>query len=101
MRSMKVFISGRVTGLPRAEAIRNFDRGKKLLMLNTFNFVNPLDLVPENATPTEAMSICIAELLKCDGILLLDDHKQSEGSQIEKMLAGYCGKEIIFEDDLI
>jgi len=100
MRSTKVFISGRVTGLPRAEAVRNFERGKNLLMQNTYDFVNPLDLVPEGTDNALALKMCLDALFSCDGILLLNDHDFSEGSQIEELVARYWKKEFYYEDDL-
>jgi hypothetical protein len=100
MRSQKIFISGRVTGLTRQEAERNFNRGVKMLMQNTYDYVNPLDLIPEGADNREAMKILLPVLTECDGILLLNDHKQSEGSHIEKNLARYCGLQLFYEDDL-
>ena len=100
MRSLKAFISGRVTGLPRAEAIRNFERGKTMLLDNTYDFVNPLEVVPEGATNKEAMKILLPKLIDCDAILLLSDTKFSEGSQVEETVARYCGLQIFYEDDL-
>lgn len=102
MRSMKIFISGRVTGLPREEAMRNFERGEKLLLNNTYGFINPLKIVPEDASPAEAMKICLP--LVCDddvdGILLLNNSIFSQGSLLEKAAAQYCHKLIFEEDDL-
>lgn len=100
MRSYKTYIAGRVTGLPREEAKRNFARGERLLLVNTFDVVNPLALVPEEATPKEAMAICLPALLKCEAILLLDDYKFSEGAQLEEATARYCNMQIFYEDDL-
>lgn len=101
MSSMKVFISGRVTGLPREEAKRNFERGKKMLLQNNFEYVNPLYMVSESANNSEAMAILLPVLIKdCDAILLMNDTKFSEGSQIEEKVARYCGKQIIYEEDL-
>ena len=100
MRSMKVFISGRVTGLPREVAVRNFERGKKICMLNGFNFVSPVDKVPTAATPSQAMKICFNALFDCDAILLLNGHNFSEGSKLEEAVARYCKKKIFDEDDL-
>lgn len=98
---MKIFISGRVNGLPRAEAVRNFERGKQLILNNGWLYVNPLYMVPEGATNAEAMAILLPVLAKdCDGILLMNDHKFSEGSHVEKMTALYCKKAIFYEDDL-
>ena len=101
MRSYKVFISGRVTDLPREEATRNFERGKKILLQNTYDYFNPLEAVPYSASPAQAMKICFDALFKCDAILLLNDHKFSEGSKLEEALARYCKKMIFYEDDLI
>lgn len=101
MRSITVFISGPVTGLPRESVIRKFEHGERLLMLNTYNFINPLKHVPEKATQTEAMRILLPKLLKCDAILLLNGYEFSEGSRIEEMLAVYCGLHRYTEDDLI
>lgn len=101
MRSSKVFISGRVTGLPKEEAIRNFNRGKGMLLQNNYDFINPLDLVPEGASNKEAMRILLPLLIDADGILLLNDNKFSEGSHIEKAIAKYCKLQVFYEDDLI
>jgi len=100
MRSMRVFISGRVTGLPRQEAERNFQRAEDLLYLNTFDPVNPLKFVPEDASNKQAMKILLPILCDCDAILLLNDHKFSEGSHIEKKTAQYCGLRFFYEEDL-
>ena len=98
---MKVFISGRVTGLPREEARRNFERGERLLSDNSYDYVSPLDLVPIVSTPKEAMQILLPKLMECDAILLLSDNKFSEGSQVEECVAKYCKLLILYEDDLI
>lgn len=98
---MRVFISGRVTGLPWADAQANFNRGVRLCDANNLTCVNPMLLVPAGTSHKEAMRICINELLECDAILLLADNKFSEGSQIEEALARYCGLLILTEDDLI
>jgi hypothetical protein len=98
---MKVFISGKVTGVPREKALEKFKRAEMLLMKNTFDYVNPMELVPEGATNSEAMALCLSEVCKCDALLLLSDAKFSEGSKIEEMTAKYCGKQIFNEDDLI
>jgi hypothetical protein len=98
--SMKIFISGKVSGQPREETLRNFERGKRLLMNNAYNFISPLDIVPEGTSDAEAMNICINALHKCDGILLLSDSKFSNGSHLEELYAQYCKKDIFYEDDL-
>jgi hypothetical protein len=100
---MKIFISGRVTGLLRSEAVRNFERGKKLILQNGWDYINPLDLVPENANEPDSMTILLPLLAdkSCDGILLLNDSKFSPGSHVEETVARYCKKQFFYEDDLI
>lgn len=102
MMELTVFISGRVTGQSRDITLRNFERGKRLILQNGWMPKNPVEMVPESATASEAMAICCAFITSkaCDGILLLNDTKFSEGSQIEESLARYCGKQIFYEDDL-
>lgn len=101
MRSMKVFISGKVTGIPRDETLRKFEKAKMLLLQNTFDYINPMEVVPEDASNSEAMRILLPMVCECDALLLLSDSKFSEGSKIEEMTARYCGKQIFMEDDLI
>lgn len=100
---MKVFISGRVTGLPRKDAEHNFARGEKLLADNNYEFINPLNLVPVGTSNKRAMNTLLPVLTSddCDAILLLNDTKFSEGSQLEEAMARYCGLQILYEDDLI
>jgi hypothetical protein len=101
MRSTKVFISGCVSGLRPEESKRNFERGKRLLLQNTYDYVNPLEIVPEGTSDKEAMKILLPVLMNCDAILLLSDSKFSKGSYVEEKVAQYCGLQIFYEDDLI
>lgn len=101
MRSAKVFISGAIKGIPREEALRNFERGKKMLLTNTYDYINPLEVVPEKSTDKEAMQILLPLLMTCDAILFLSDSKFSKGSHVEECVAKYCGLQIFYEDDLI
>ncbi|NLH53718.1 MAG: DUF4406 domain-containing protein [Bacteroidales bacterium] len=88
---MKLYISGRISGLPRHIAERNFERAEKLLIANNYEPVNPMKLVPEGVDNAAAMKLLIPAMLECDGILLLDDWQWSEGAKIEESLARYCG----------
>jgi hypothetical protein len=98
--NMRVFISGRVTGLPYDQVRQKFLAAENLLRASNHNPVNPLKHVNCLADPREAMKICIPLLLECDAILLLADSIYSEGAQIEAQLARYAGLSIIIEDDL-
>jgi hypothetical protein len=103
MSSYKVFISGRVTGLHRPEAERNFERGKKAILQNGWSYINPLEIIPADTPYKDAMKVCCDKITDDDtnAILLLNDHKFSPGSHIEEELARICGLQIFYEDDLI
>jgi hypothetical protein len=97
---MRVFISGRVSGLPYDQVKQKFSAAETLLRASNYVPVNPLKYVNCKAKNIEAMKICIPLLLECDAILLLADSIYSEGAQIEAQLARYAGLSIIIEDDL-
>ena len=98
--SQKIYIAGKVTGQPRANTEVNFARGFRLLLAKGYEPVTPLDYVSHLASEGEAMKTLVPLLLDCDGILLLDDWKFSEGAKIEMMLARYAGKMILYEEQL-
>ncbi|MBE3035892.1 MAG: DUF4406 domain-containing protein [Candidatus Atribacteria bacterium] len=95
-----LYVAGRVTGLSRQEAQHNFARGISLLPVNTYSIFNPLVICPADLTKKEAMTLLLPVLLKCDSILILTNHKFSEGTQIELQLARYCGLQILYESNL-
>jgi len=98
---MRVYIAGRVTGLPVDQVTRKFQAAEAMCRASNFNPVNPLHHVNIKAGKAEAMKILLPILCECDAILLLNDWEFSEGAQIEAQLARYNGICIMNEDDLI
>lgn len=80
---MKVYISGKITGLDRQVAVGNFARAEKILKSKGYEVVNPTRLCTADMDWDEAMKICIAELKKCDAIYMLPDWRESKGAIIE------------------
>jgi hypothetical protein len=98
--SQKIYIAGKVTGQPRATTETNFARGFRLLIAKGYEPVTPLDYVSHLASSADAMKTLVPLLLDCDGILLLQDWKFSEGARIEMMIAQYAGKQILYEEQI-
>lgn len=107
-----IFLSGQVTGLKREEAVQEFRSGRKntekLLRESVvpslgrvpketnLRFINPMDIVPADATNAEAMSLLLPMLTRADVVAFLPNHRFSEGSKIEMSLALYLHKPVIF-----
>jgi hypothetical protein len=95
---MKIYISGKITGLPFPEVEAKFQSAEELL--------EELDLVPVNPlrnglTKTHSWDEHIIRdvgiLLRCDGILMLDNWESSDGAMIERYIAEKKGMDIWHE----
>ncbi len=85
---MKIYISGKITGLPIEEATALFTAAKILLEKQSHEVINPMEL-PHNHDKSWAnyMREDIAALVTCDAIFMLDNWFESAGAQIELQLA--------------
>lgn len=84
----KIYIAGKVTGENQMECVYKFAEAQKCLEDQGFEAVNPLEVVGDWETPwTIAMTLCLAALKTCDGILMLPDHIHSRGANIEMVRA--------------
>lgn len=86
--SQKIYIAGKITGLSVDNYTEKFKAAANEIKSRGLVPVNPVQLVSDpNAKWNEAMKICIAELMKCDAVMLLPCTKDSPGAMIEKELA--------------
>lgn len=84
----KIYIAGKVTGLPVAEYTQKFAEAAKEVEALGFIAVNPIEVVNDpNATWEGAMRLCIKALADCDGLYALPCTKNSKGATIELTLA--------------
>lgn len=98
---MKIYISGRIIGLPMSEVKEKFDNAADLLDSLDLQPVNPLNNgLQEGATWAQHMGKDIELLLECDGILMLDNWKQSKGADIERAIAKKLDMVILYEEAL-
>lgn len=98
---MKIYISGRISGLPMSEVKEKFDNAADLLDSLDLQPVNPLNNgLQEGATWAQHMGKDIELLLECDGILMLGNWKQSKGADIERAIAKKLDMVILYEEAL-
>ncbi len=68
----KIYIAGKVTGLPMQEITNKFQIAQQELETKGFTGVNPLLLVNNpQAKWNQAMKKCISELVNCNAVYLL------------------------------
>jgi len=82
-----VYIAGKVTGENRKHCEAKFEHAETYIRTKGCEPVNPTKLVNEDTEWTKAMTICKAELKKCNAIFLLPDWHESAGAKEELMIA--------------
>lgn len=88
----KIYIIGKVTGLPEKDVVRKFNTASRIVRDIRFLPINPIEVVNNfEADWKTAMRKCIAALMTADGAYLLEDSKDSKGAQIEIELCQVLG----------
>jgi hypothetical protein len=98
---MKIYISGKVTGLPRDYALAKFECTKQELLKLGFTedeIWNPTEHVNQDTTWQEAMDICMPALEDSTAIVMQADWIDSTGAQMELERATELGIFFYFED---
>ncbi|MFS0489931.1 DUF4406 domain-containing protein [Leadbetterella byssophila] len=98
---MKLYISGKISGLERDVVVEKFAKAEQSLTAAGYQAVNPL----KNGLPFEAsweshMAMDIIHLLGCDGIYLLPCWADSKGAILEKKIAEFTGKKLIYQKEI-
>lgn len=95
---MRIYISGKITGLDIKEAQAIFSAKEAALREAGHVPVNPMEEVPYEPDWTweQYMVEDIRLLLACEAICMLDNWKDSKGARCEHALAEQLGLEIIY-----
>lgn len=96
----KIYLSGKISGLPICEAIKNFESAENQLK-GFANIVNPMRLRHDHDKSWQSyMKEDIRALIDCDAIAMLPNYESSKGALIELNLAKSLGFEIIYLKEL-
>jgi len=97
---MKVYISGKISGLPYEQVKEKFEQAVKQVAAYEYSPVSPLDNGCSECDPWgKQMKECIGQLLDCDAIYLLWDWKDSKGARIEEYIAREQGLQIMYQPE--
>ena len=100
--AMRIYISGKISGLPYKEVEAKFNDAEALLTELGFEVINPL----KNGLATHEewiKHLCkdIEMLHSCDAIYMMDNWTTSTGASIEYDIAIRTGKDIWFESNVV
>ena len=97
---MKIYISGKISGLPFDEVKLKFEKAETGLVAQGYEVVSPLKTgVPYPHDPWEFQAaLNIILLIGCDAVFLLPDWEYSKASSLEKNIAERLGKKMIYAE---
>ena len=99
----KVYIAGRISGLPEKEYKANFLRGvdrARKLGVESRHIINPSKYTIDFGEWNEYMKLCLSKLLECDTIFMLEDYKESKGAKFELLTAETLGLNVVYEGEV-
>lgn len=94
---MKVFISGKISGLNYEDAKQRFDNASKFLESKGFEVVSPINDETRYECWCVQMMRTLSLLLGCDAIFMLKEWEESDGAYIEFTFAKKRGLIIMYE----
>ena len=99
---MKVYISGKISGLEYDEARVRFGRAEDFLKSIGVDAVNPMNNgLPEESTWIQHLCKDLEMLHECSHIYMLDGWQLSRGACIEYDFAVRTGKAVMFESSMV
>lgn len=93
---MKVYIAGKISGLPHQQAFNRFAHFESLLESYGHEVTNPMRLphAPDSEWE-DYMALDIFYLMQCDAVFLIPGWRDSKGARLEAKLATYMRKRLI------
>jgi hypothetical protein len=98
---MKIYISGKITGLDIKDAEAKFEAAENYVRELGYIPVNPMKLLPyaPELTWHDYMAEDIKHLLKCDAILMLPCWTDSKGAKLEYAIADHLDLQVFYREE--
>lgn len=99
---MRVYISGKISGLDKKEYMSHFADAEKKLLEMGHETINPAkynDMLPTTLSWDQYMWIDLFLLSLCDGIYMLDNWKSSKGAKAERKMALKRHMVVMYENE--
>ena len=101
---MKVYISGKMTGLTDDEIYNTFNAVAKRCEAPGREIINPAHYMKFyrelGYNYNQIMKHDIEMLMACDVIVMLPNWKESKGAQVEHYVADACGLQILYINEM-
>lgn len=98
---MKIYISGKITGLKKVDYLKKFALAEKRLIDQGHDVINPARTnatLPENTSYQEYMDMSLLMLSFCDSIYMLNNWEASPGAKREKAEAEKNGMIVLYQE---
>lgn len=98
---MKIYISGKITGLNKLDYLVPFQNAQRNLEKMGHKVMNPassLDECTEGFEQNDYLHVCYAMIDVCDAIYMLGNWQSSQGARKELQYASDWKKQIIYQD---
>jgi hypothetical protein len=93
---MRVYVAGKMSGLPDL-GFPAFHAAAARLRAEGHEVINPAEIQPDQTAEWGAcLRDCLAALVRCDSIALLDNWRDSRGARLEHHVASELGMQIIY-----
>lgn len=100
MKKPRIYIAGKITGRAISEAALEFKRAAEVFKGAGYEVVNPMELPHDHDKSWESyMKECIAALVTCDEIAMIEGFENSRGAQLELTIALALNLEVYFQTD--
>lgn len=96
-RKKKIYIAGKVTGLPRQETMTKFRTAENQLAQEYWQVINPTLLINEDEDWDSAMKTCLEAVADCDAIYMLSDWQDSRGATLEHTKAKELNLQVLYQ----